>query len=309
MEPDKIKISWVIASRNRLTLLRLCIERLLANLKPDEEILVADGNSTDGSVEYLQELKQAGKIHGFISDRDRNQAHAWNKIFLLAKGTYIKKLIDDDLVDLDAVRICVQEMDKFPEADICISNDMSMRIDRLESIQKHSRLEAFQQWAKGLIPSFTFGDVHLIIRTRSLPLIGLYDPSFTMMDYEYSLRISYLKAGILYYTGHNALSVSSNVTVSSQVTRELLDKEGLRANTMYEYAGDGSEISTWSRIKITVGKLRDKLIGKSGIHNPEAEKTLSPDEMIIQYQKAYQLLLEENRKNPGQFYFSNGKVK
>lgn len=309
MELDSIRISWVIASRNRLGLLKLCIERLLENIQPEEEILVADGNSTDGSVEYLQGLLQSGKIHGFISERDRNQAHAWNKVFLLANGKYIKKLIDDDIVDIDAVRICVNEMEKYPQADICISNDMSMRIDQLESLEKHSRLEAFQTWASGKVPSFTFGDVHLIIRKKSIPLIGLYDPSFTMMDYEYSLRISYLKAGILYYTGYNALSISSNLTVSSQVTRALLDKEGIRANTMYEYAGDGSEISTWSRIKIRGGKIRDMIFGKKNAHNLNVEKELSPIEIENQYKKAYQLLLNENKKEIGKFYFSNGIVK
>ncbi len=306
MESDKIKISWVIATRNRLSLLKICLDRLLVDCQEDEEILVADGNSSDGTKDYLQELFQHNKIQGFISEKDRNQAHAWNKLLVKAQGRYIKKLIDDDIVDFQAVRHCVNEMEQNPQADICISNDMSMSIERLGSLDKHSRWEAFQLWSKGEVPSFTFGDVHLIIRRNSLPLIGLYDTSFIMMDYEYSLRISYLKAGILYYTGYNALSISSNSTVSSQVTRAILDKEGIRANTMYEYAGDGSEISNWSRIKIRVGKLRDKLLGKKKIIGLDQSKSLTNEEIIEEYEKAWLKLKEINSETNARFYFSNG---
>ncbi len=309
MESNKIKISWVIATRNRLSLLKICLDRLLADCQEEEEILIADGNSSDGTKEYLQELYQNNKIQGFISEKDRNQAHAWNKLFVKAQGRYIKKLIDDDIVDFQAVRHCVNEMEKNPLADICISNDMSMSIEKVGSLEKHSRLEAFQRWSKGEVPSFTFGDVHLIIRRTALPLIGLYDTSFIMMDYEYSLRISYLKAGILYYTGYNALSISSNSTVSSQVTRAVLDKEGIRANTMYEYAGDGSEISNWSRIKIMGGKLRDKLLGKKRIISLEKSKSLTKEEIIKEYEEAWYKLKQINSDTITQFYYSNGNSK
>jgi glycosyltransferase involved in cell wall biosynthesis len=309
MEDGKIKISWVIATRNRLSLLKICLNKLLAECREDEEILIADGNSSDGTVAYLQELYQNKKIQSFISEKDRNQAHAWNKLLVKAKGRYIKKLIDDDIIDFQAVRHCVNEMEKNPQADICISNDMSMSLESLGNFEKHSRLEAFQRWAKGEVPSFTFGDVHLIIRRSSIPLIGLYDTSFVMMDYEFSLRISYLKAGILYYTGYNALSISSNTTVSSQVTRAVLDKEGIRANTMYEYAGDGSEISNWSRIKIMGGKLRDKILGKKIMQNLEDSLSLTEEKINDKYEKAWQKLKDINSANSAQFIFSNGKAR
>jgi hypothetical protein len=110
----------------------------------------------------------------------------------------------------------------------------------------------------------------------------------------------------LYYTGYNALSISSNSTVSSQVTRAILDKEGIRANTMYEYAGDGSEISNWSRIKIRVGKLRDKLLGKKKIIGLDQSKSLTNEEIIEEYEKAWLKLKEINSETNARFYFSNG---
>lgn len=303
MESGPVKISWVIATRNRRHLLSIGLERLIAARLPDEEILVVDGNSTDGTQDYLKALYSEGKIQNLILGKDRNQAHAWNKAFLSARGTYIKKIIDDDVFDVDAIRKCVQKMEETPEADICISEDMSMSLGQPDSLSRHSRIEAYTRWVQKEVPSFTFGDVHMIIRRSSLSLIGLYDASFVMMDYEYSLRISYLRAGILFYTGCNAMSVSSPITVSSNVTRAVLDKEGVRANAMYEYAGDGSEISLWSRCKILVGRTRDKVFGKRHQNTSVRAAQLTESETINAYQHAVLKLTEENQKRPGSFLF------
>jgi hypothetical protein len=75
-----------------------------------------------------------------------------------------------------------------------------------------------------------------------------------MMDWEYSLRISYLKANIAYYTGYNALSVAHSQTVSSLKNKKLIEEQGKRGCVFYEYAGDSAEISLWSKIKIQAGK-------------------------------------------------------
>jgi glycosyltransferase involved in cell wall biosynthesis len=84
-------LSYVIATRNRLPFLKITLGRLISNLQPSEEIVVVDGNSTDGAKEYLQQLFADGRIHQFISEPDHNQAHGWNKAMLMARGTIIKK--------------------------------------------------------------------------------------------------------------------------------------------------------------------------------------------------------------------------
>ena len=86
-------LSFIIATCNRLSFLKITLQKLIDELQPDEEIVVVDGNSTDGSKEYLQQLFNEGKIHQFISEPDKNQAHAWNKAMLMAQGIVIKKII------------------------------------------------------------------------------------------------------------------------------------------------------------------------------------------------------------------------
>ncbi|HEY4324121.1 MAG TPA: glycosyltransferase [Mucilaginibacter sp.] len=248
-------LSYIIATRNRLPFLKITLEKLISELQHDEEIVVVDGNSNDGSKEYLEQLFQEGKIHQFISEPDKNQAHAWNKAMLMASGAIIKKIIDDDVFCYEAIRECKNYMLQNTDVDVMISNDLTASLDDYKNMQKSSRLAQFEKWKNGLMPSFTFGDVHLLIRKSSLAHIGLYNTEFVMMDWEYSLRISHLRANIAYYTGYNALSVAHPETVSSLKNNKLVNEQGKRACSFYEYTGDRAEISLWSEIKIFLGKL------------------------------------------------------
>jgi glycosyltransferase involved in cell wall biosynthesis len=249
-----INLSYIIATHNRLPFLRITLEKLVNDLLPDEEIVVVDGNSTDGSKAYLQELFNKGKIHRFISESDKNQAHAWNKAMLMAKGIILKKVIDDDVFCYPAIRKCKDFMLANPAVDVVISNDLATNLYDYKNIQKISRLPQFEKWKNGINPSFTFGDVHMLIRRASLAYIGLYNTSFIMMDWEYSLRISYLQARIVYYTGYNALSVTHAQSVSAIKNTTLITQQGKRGAIFYEYKGDRHEISLWSKMKIQVGK-------------------------------------------------------
>ncbi len=63
-----------------------------------------------------------------------------------------------------------------PTADVLISNDLGSSLHDYKNIQKISRLPQFEKWDKGVTPSFTFGDVHMLIQKSSLAYIGLYNP-------------------------------------------------------------------------------------------------------------------------------------
>lgn len=264
----KPQLSYIIATRNRLPFLKITLGKLINKLQPDEEIVVVDAGSTDGTPAYLQGLFNEGKIHQFISEPDKNQAHGWNKAMLMATGILIKKIIDDDVFCYSAIRQCKSYMLNNPHVDVLISNDLGSTLYDHQQIENYSRLPQFQQWAKGLVPSFTFGDVHMLIRRSSLAYIGLYNTAYTMMDWEYALRISYLRANIAYYTGYNALSVAHEQTVTSQKNMADIIDQGKRAQHFYKYAGDTAQISNWSKIKIMLGKLIYKQGKNTGIDKP-----------------------------------------
>ncbi|WP_460620260.1 glycosyltransferase, partial [Hymenobacter qilianensis] len=55
-------LSYILTTYNKLPYLKQVLERLMAARQEDEEIVVADGGSKDGTVEYLQGLYAAGRI-------------------------------------------------------------------------------------------------------------------------------------------------------------------------------------------------------------------------------------------------------
>ena len=86
---DKIKLSYVITTFNKLPYLKEVMRLLLQNVQPDEEIVIVDGASTDGTKEYLQNLYNEGLIQQLISEKDLGEAHGFNKALLLAKGDLV----------------------------------------------------------------------------------------------------------------------------------------------------------------------------------------------------------------------------
>ncbi|HZX58322.1 MAG TPA: glycosyltransferase [Mucilaginibacter sp.] len=288
-------LSYIISTKNRLPFIKILLGALLPRINADEEIVVVDGDSTDGTKEYLQELYKTGKIHRFLSEPDNNQAEGWNKALLMATGTIIKKLIDDDVPDIDAIRKCRDFMLKNPAIDICISNTLDSNLANPEQISTASRLSYYEQWKSGKTKTFTFSDVSILQRRSSLSLLGLYDTQFRMIDWEYSLRATYLGAGIAYYTGYNALSVTTPGNVTSTATKKQLKYEEQLGRLKYEYPGDEHDISLYSKIKIWAGKryYKNKLPIIPALP-PEAE-------LKEIYSSYYQKLEEQNKTGSWEF--------
>jgi len=297
---NKFNLSYIVSTRNRLPFLQITMQKLMEALQPDEEIVVVDGNSTDGSKEYLQQLFNAGSIHQFISEPDKNQAHGWNKALLMAKGSIIKKIIDDDVFCYPAINKCKQYMLQNADVDVVISNDLGCSLTNHNNIQRSGRQPQFEKWKAGLTPTFTFGDVHMLIRRSALAYIGLYNTSFIMMDWEYSLRISHSKSNICYFTGYNALSVSHPQTVSALKNSDTISAQGKKAAVLYDYAGDDAEISLWSKIKIFIGKRIYRSDSKSG----DITENNLPDIQTI-YNSLYGYINELNKRKEALFIESH----
>jgi len=295
------QLSYIIATRNRLPFLKINLERLIGQLQSGEEIVVVDGDSTDGAKEYLQQLYSDGKIHQFVSEPDKNQAHAWNKALLMAKGMIIKKLIDDDVYCFSAIRKCCDLMLQNSTIDICISDVLNGDLANPEQVNAASRLPQFEVWRSGKTKAFTFSDVSMLIRRSALSYIGLYDTQFRMLDWEYSLRASYMKANIAYYTGFNALAVHTPGNVTSGTDEATREQEAKIGRIKYGYPGDRDEISRYSELKIWAGKSLAKLSRKeTAAHTAPDEITADLEDIYSMY---YRRLEERDRAADGKFIF------
>ncbi len=183
-------LSYIIATKNKLPYFKQGIERLIAHKKPDEEILVADGASTDGTPEYLAELKWQGKIEYFVSEKDFCESHALNKLFLAARGEVIKIINDDDAYYFPAIEACKNFMVEHPEIDFMGTEGGSFKHETPDR-QVIRRVAGYQQnyrkWREHRTP-FEFAVLGLMFRRSSLPLLGLWDLSFKNADAEYTFR-------------------------------------------------------------------------------------------------------------------------
>ncbi|PIT96800.1 hypothetical protein COT82_00990 [Candidatus Campbellbacteria bacterium CG10_big_fil_rev_8_21_14_0_10_35_52] len=191
-----LNLSYIIATKNKLPYLKIGLEKLIANKKEGEEILVADGASTDGTKEYIEELERAGKIDFYISEPDYAESHALNKLFLKAQGEVIKIINDDDAYYFPVIEKCKNFMITHPEIDIMGMEGGSFKHEtprRQVLRQVKGYKENYLKWKKDKTP-FEFAVLGLMFRRSSLPLLGFWDLSFKNADAEYTFRATASKA-------------------------------------------------------------------------------------------------------------------
>lgn len=88
-------ISVITPSFNQAPFLGATLDSVLNQGYPKLEQLVMDGGSTDGSVDVLH--RYAGRLAGWVSEKDRGQSHAFNKGLSRVRGDIIGWLNSDDL--------------------------------------------------------------------------------------------------------------------------------------------------------------------------------------------------------------------
>ena len=95
-------ISIVVPNFNGGATLDATLRSLVEQEYPRIEILVADGGSTDNSVEVIRRYEK--QIAWWISEKDRGQSHAINKGFARATGDVVNWLCSDDQLSPGALR-------------------------------------------------------------------------------------------------------------------------------------------------------------------------------------------------------------
>lgn len=183
-----IFLSFVITTRNKKDLLCELLDSLIESLQEDEEIVVIDSASVDGTVDALQVYSNRCNALRFISEPDVGEAHGFNKGIMQANGDYIKIVSDDDIYDWTLTRFVKQYLKDHP-ADVLFTNGMTTTTD------KHCQLltydKEYSAWRNHGTP-FAFCGLGLFIRNESLPLVGLFSTNFKRVDAELSLRITSL---------------------------------------------------------------------------------------------------------------------
>lgn len=261
--------------------------------KSDEEIMVADGGSNDGTKEYLEKLFKEGKIDYFTSGKDAGESHALNKLFLKARGEVITLITDDDAFDHGNIQACKKFMLEHPEIDMLGTDGGKKNQDINESVRRLTYVPLFEKWKKEHVPFMTCG-LGLMLRTSSLPILGLWNPTFSRADAEFMLRVTSGKSKIAWYSNPSFVNISNPLSVSVTKMKKIF-YETQRLEQMY--LGRVFVQPVWYvelRAKIS------KLIKGEKKNTIVASLALSDWEKILV--KSEEWLREENKK-PGQFLY------
>ena len=130
----KIKVSIVIPTYNRETIIRETLDSAINQEFGDFEIVVVDNCSTDGTYDILKEYQEKYKnMRIYQNEENIGPVRNWKKAIELARGEYVKILWSDDQIDRKFLKetVPILETDKsigFVYTKVMIYNEKSKNI-------------------------------------------------------------------------------------------------------------------------------------------------------------------------------------
>ncbi len=106
-----MKVSIAVPSYNYARFLPACLDSIARQDHGDFEVLIADGGSTDDSVEIIRRYEAADTRFRLVSTRDAGQADAVQKAFSLSEGEVFCFLnADDCYTNAGTLRLAVEAL-------------------------------------------------------------------------------------------------------------------------------------------------------------------------------------------------------
>jgi glycosyltransferase involved in cell wall biosynthesis len=179
-------VSIVTPSFNQARYIEATMQSVLKQDYPRIEYIVADGGSTDGTVDILKKYEH--RLAWWVSEKDKGQTDAINKGFSHATGDILAWINSDDTYESGAVSAAVRYLQVHPGVgmvygDCNFINESGHVIGRFDSTQTNYRLIR-QGYVH--IPQQT-----MFFRADLWRQVGPLDPSFYFaMDYDLWTRIA-----------------------------------------------------------------------------------------------------------------------
>ena len=180
--PDLAKrVSFVLTTKNRKQYLEKALKNTRNIIGQNDELIIIDGNSTDGTQEIIK--SNLDFIDIFISEDDEGQGHAFNKGLLFARGKYICLLTDDDVFFQKAIEQAVIIMEKHLDIDVLIPGGMKEKNGKKWYVYMREGSD-FGRNVESLYTNNWCG-LGIFIRTNSISIAGLSDPYCVALDSSY----------------------------------------------------------------------------------------------------------------------------
>jgi glycosyltransferase involved in cell wall biosynthesis len=127
MTPKNPRISIIMPVKNGGKYLKSAIESFVAQDWINKELIIADGNSTDSTIEIIKSFPDAPIV--LLTGQDRNATEALNKAANAATGDIVGMLMADDLLPPDALRNVAEVFMAESEVDV-VSGRISLLVEQ-----------------------------------------------------------------------------------------------------------------------------------------------------------------------------------
>ena len=177
------KVSVVITTYNRASLLPRAVNSILNQTYADYEIIIVDDCSTDNTQQVVADLSDP-RIHHFMHDQNRGVSAARNTGIANARGEYIAFLDDDDEYVPTRLEHQVALLDAFP-SDIAmvygltITHDDSSPQGNRRRRGRHLTDDVFEDALAG--DNIT-GSISFLARTSAVREIGGFDEDLKLYE-------------------------------------------------------------------------------------------------------------------------------
>jgi glycosyltransferase involved in cell wall biosynthesis len=218
-------LSYVLTTRNKLPTLRESLKRLLEHRKADEEIVVVDGGSSDGTPAFLADLAARGLVDDWVSEPDGGEGEGFNKAVLRSRGDLVKIITDDDAFHWPGVEACRAFMVDHPEVDLLLANNDGVPISDPSQYSFTDFTPDYERWRETGRPFFS-GGLGILLRRRSLALTGLFHSRCVLVDVEFTLRAT-SRANVAWYKGviaRRLTNARSNMKTRDREAAQELDR-------------------------------------------------------------------------------------
>jgi glycosyltransferase involved in cell wall biosynthesis len=183
MGADSLRISVITPSFNMLGYLQRCCASVADQIGPPREHIVVDGESTDGTVQWLRGQARLSCIVG----RDRGMYDAINKGLVAARGEILSYLSCDEQYLPGTLSSVSDYFECHPEIDIVFGDTLVTRPD--------GSLLCFRKAYQPVWPFIVVSDLYvfpssMFMRRRVVDHGDLFDPSFQDVgDAEFVVRL------------------------------------------------------------------------------------------------------------------------
>ena len=163
------RVSFILTTKNRAERLDRVLTLAQEYVKPEDELIIVDGLSTDHTVEVIN--RHSDIVDILISEPDLNASHALNKGILLSRGKYIRPICDDDVLHPEAMEQAIRVLEEHPEVDLLVCGGTRQKEECIYPFY----LPPGTDYGRSVEDLFRYGvcGAGFIIRRSAISLIGL----------------------------------------------------------------------------------------------------------------------------------------